>query len=181
MTVRFEYPFQSRYATVDGVRLHYLDEGQGPPIWLMHGNTSWSYLYRKMIPLLVQAGYRCFVPDLMGFGLSDKPEDESAHSLQRHVAQMTQLIEQLELRGLTVIGQDWGGPIALRYAIEHRDNVRALVVLNTFIQRFPANTRERHALDIITRPLPPGFAFLFKGGAYSSFLVRRLDFFRKFV
>ena len=76
MTTHFEYPFQSRYASVDGVRLHYLDEGQGPPIWLMHGNTTWSYLYRKMIRLLVQAGYRCFVPDLMGFGLSDKPEDE---------------------------------------------------------------------------------------------------------
>ena len=71
MTQLFEYPFESHYATVDGVRLHYLDEGQGPVIWLMHGNTSWSYLYRKMIPLLVEAGYRCFVPDLMGFGLSD--------------------------------------------------------------------------------------------------------------
>ncbi len=78
MTIRFEYPFQSHYATVDSVRLHYLDEGQGPVIWLMHGNTSWSYLYRKMIPVLVKAGYRCFVPDLMGFGMSDKPEDESA-------------------------------------------------------------------------------------------------------
>lgn len=181
MTTRFEYPFTSRYAVVDGVRLHYLDEGQGPPIWLMHGNTTWSYLYRKMIPPLVRAGYRCFVPDLMGFGLSDKPEDESAYSLPRHVSQMTQLIEQLGLRGLTVVGQDWGGPITLRYAIEHKDNVRALALLNTFIERFPANGRERRAQDIITCPLPPGFTFLFKGGAYSSFLVRRLDFFRKFV
>ena len=181
MSARFQYPFTSRYAVVDGVRLHYLDEGQGPPIWLMHGNTTWSYLYRKMIPPLVRAGYRCFVPDLMGFGLSDKPENESAYSLQRHVSQMMALIEQLGLRGLTVVGQDWGGPIALRYAIEHKDNVRALVLLNTFVQRFPANGRERRKHDIITCPLPPGFTFLFKGGAYSSFLVRRLDFFRKFV
>lgn len=181
MTTRFEYPFKSRYATVDGMRLHYLDEGRGPPIWLMHGNTTWSYLYRKMIPLLVQAGYRCFVPDLMGFGLSDKPEVESAYSLQRHVRQMTQLIENLDLRGLTVVGQDWGGPISLRYAVEHKDNVRALVLLNTFVERFPANGSERREQDIITRPLPPGFTFLFKGGTYSSFLVRRLDFFRKFV
>ena len=98
MTARFEYPFKSRYATVDGMRLHYLDEGQGPPIWLMHGNTTWSYLYRKIVPPLVNAGYRVFVPDLMGFGLSDKPEDESAYSLQRHVLQMTLLIEQLGLR-----------------------------------------------------------------------------------
>lgn len=181
MTPRFEYPFTSRYATLDGVRLHYLDEGQGPPVWLMHGNTTWSYLYRKIIPPLVRAGYRCFVPDLMGFGLSDKPDDESAYSLQRHVLQMTQLIEHLGLRGLTVVGQDWGGPVTLRYAIEHQDNIRALVLLNTFVQRFPVNRRERRERDIITCPLPPGFTFLFKGGAYSSFLVRRLDFFRKFV
>jgi len=181
MATRFQYPFKSRYATVDGVRLHYLDEGEGPVIWLMHGNTTWSYLYRKMIPPLVQAGFRCFVPDLMGFGLSDKPADESAYSLQRHVSQMTQLIERLGLRDLTVLGQDWGGPITLRYAIEHKENICALVLLNTFVQRFPANTRERREQDIITRPLPPGFSFLFKGGAYSSFLVRHLDFFRKFV
>lgn len=181
MTTRFEYPFTSRYATIDGVRLHYLDEGQGSPIWLMHGNTTWSYLYRKMIPPMIQAGYRCFVPDLMGFGLSDKPEDESAYRLQRHVSQMTQLIERLGLRDLTVLGQDWGGPITLRYAIEHKDNIRALVLLNTFVQRFPAHARERREQDIITGPLPPGFTFLFKGGAYSSFLVRHLDFFRKFV
>ena len=181
MTARFEYPFTDRYATIDGVRLHYLDEGAGPVIWLMHGNTTWSYLYRKIIPPLVKAGYRCFVPDLMGFGLSDKPEDESAYSLQRHVSQMTRLIEHLGLRHLTVLGQDWGGPITLHYAIEHKANIHALVLLNTFVQRFPMNARERHEQDIITRPLPPGFSFLFKGGAYSSFLVRHLDLFRKFV
>lgn len=181
MATRFEYPFTSRYAAVDGVRLHYLDEGEGPVIWLMHGNTTWSYLYRKIIPPLVKAGYRCFVPDLMGFGLSDKPEDESAYSLQHHVAQMTSLIEHLDLRDLVVVGQDWGGPITLRYAIEHKNNIRALVLLDTFVQRFPANARERRERDIITGPLPPGFTLLFKGGAYSSFLARRLDFFRKFV
>lgn len=181
MTERFEYPFTSRYATVDGVRLHYLDEGEGPVIWLMHGNTTWSYLYRKMIPLLVSAGYRCFVPDLMGFGLSDNPREESAYTLQRQVALMTGLIGQLGLRDIVTVGQDWGGPISLRYAIEHKDNVRALVILNTFIERFPANAAERRLLDMITGPLPPGFALLFKSGAYSSFLIKRLDLFRKFV
>ena len=181
MTTRFEYPFQSHYATIDGVRLHYLDEGQGPVIWLMHGNTTWSYLYRKMIPVLVEAGYRCFVPDLMGFGLSDKPVEESAYSLQKHVALMTGLIETLELRDIVTVGQDWGGPISLRYAIEHKDNIRALVILNTFIERFPSSHKERKELGIITGPLPPGFTFLFKGGAYSSFLIKHLDFFRKFV
>ena len=181
MTQRFEYPFQSHFASVDGVRIHYLDEGQGPVIWLMHGNTSWSYLYRKMIPLLIKAGYRCFVPDLMGFGLSDTPEDESAYILQKHVSLMSGLIQQLCLRDMIVVGQDWGGPISLRYAIEHKDNVRALVILNTFIERFPVNDKERTELGIITGPLPPGFSFLFKGGAFSSFLIKYLDFFRKFV
>lgn len=177
----FEYPFESNYATVDGVRLHYLDEGQGPVIWLMHGNTSWSYLYRKMIPLLVEAGYRCFVPDLMGFGFSDKSGNESAYSLRKHVELMSKLIQQLGLHDIVTVGHDWGGPISLRYAIEHKDNIRALVLLNTFIERFPANEKERKDLDMITGPLPPGFTFLFKGGAYSSFLIKYLDVFRKFV
>lgn len=180
MTTRFEYPFKDHYLNIDGVRLHYLDEGQGPVVWLMHGNTTWSYLYRKIIPPLVKAGYRCFVPDLMGFGLSDKPEDESLYTLKRHVTLMTLLIERLGLRDLTVSGQDWGGPIALHYAIANKENIRALVLLNTFVQRFPANTRERHEQDIITCPLPPVFPLLFKR-SYSSFLIRHLDFFRKFV
>ena len=178
---RSGYPFTDRYAIVDGVRLHYLDEGGGPVIWMMHGMPTWSYLYRKMIPPLVAAGYRCFVPDLMGFGLSDIPEQESAHSVQRHVALMTGLIRQLNLRNLIVMGQDWGGPISLRYAIENKDNVQALVILNTFIQRFPANSKERYAEDIITSPLPAVYKFLFKNGRFSSFVVRRLDIFRKFV
>ena len=181
MTDRFEYPFQSRYAVVDGVRLHYLDEGEGPVIWLMHGMPMWSYVYRKLIPPLVAAGYRCFVPDLMGFGLSDKPEEESAHTLQRHVELMTGLIEKLDLKDMVVCGQDWGGPIALRYAIEHKDNVKALMILNTFVERFPADERERRAKDIITCPLPGVYNFLFKNGAFSSFVVRRLDVFRSFV
>lgn len=178
---RFEYPFSSRFATVDGMRLHYLDEGDGPVIWMMHGMPMWSYLYRKLIPPLVQAGYRCFVPDLMGFGLSDKPDDEHAHSVQRHVAMMTELIARLGLRDMVVMGQDWGGPISLRYAIEHKENVRGLVILNTFVQRFPADRRERREHGIITGPLPKVYGFLFKNGAFSSFVVKRLDMFRKFV
>jgi pimeloyl-ACP methyl ester carboxylesterase len=121
MAARFEYPFQSRHATVDGVRLHYLDEGTGPVVWLMHGMPMWSYVWRKLIPPLVAAGYRVFAPDPMGFGLSDKPGEEKAHTLQRHVALMTGLIEQLGLKDIIVAGQDWGGPIALRYAIEHKN------------------------------------------------------------
>jgi len=181
MNDRFEFPFRENYQTIDGVRLHYVDEGEGPVLWLMHGNTTWSYLYRKMIPPLVSAGYRCVAPDLMGFGLSDKPPQLRAYSLQRHVGLMTKLVEHLQLRDIVPVGHDWGGPITQRYAIEHRDNVRALVILDTFIERFPANHREREQKGMITGPLPPGFALLFKGGGYSSFLIRRLDLFRKFV
>jgi len=181
MDYRYEYPFQSRYATIDGIRLHYLDEGEGPVIWLMHGNTSWSYLYRKMIPRLVKAGFRCFVPDLMGFGLSDIPTKASAYSLSRHISLMSSLIHQLQLKNIVPVGQDWGGPISLRYAIEHPDNIRALVVLNTFIERFPASRRERAKRGIITSCLPPGFSLLFKNGIVSQFLIKRMDVFRKFV
>lgn len=178
---RYQYPFKSRYAVVDGIKLHYIDEGEGPVLWMLHGMPTWSYVYRKMIPLLVAAGYRCVAPDLMGFGLSDKPRDESAHSLQRHVRLMSGLIEKLGLKDIVGMGQDWGGPIMLRYAIEHKHNVRALVLLNTFIERFPASKKERRQSDIITSPLPPGYGLLFKSRGISGLLVKRADVFRKFV
>ncbi len=164
MPERFQYPFKENYQEVDGVRLHYVDEGSGPPILMVHGQPTWSYLYRKMIPPLVAAGYRCVAPDLMGFGLSDKPEDESAYSLQRHVGLVTSLVEKLELQGVITVGQDWGGPITLRYAIDHRDNVRALVILNTLVR---------------TMSMPLIFNLIFRSGGFSSFLMRRLDLFRK--
>lgn len=160
-------PFESHYAEVDGVRLHYVDEGSGPPVLMVHGQPTWSYLYRKMIPPLVEAGYRCVAPDLMGFGLSDKPTDESAYTLQRHVALVTGLVEQLSLEGITTVGQDWGGPISLRYAIDHQENIRSLVILNTLVKPIA--------------DLPLLFALLFRSGGFSSFLIRRLDLFRQFA
>ena len=164
MAGRYQYPFEDRYAEVDGVRLHYVDEGSGPPILMVHGQPTWSYLYRKMIPPLVAAGYRCVAPDLMGFGLSDKPTDESAYTLRRHVELVTGLVEQLGLERVTVVGQDWGGPIGLRYAIDHRDNIGSLVILNTLVRAMP---------------VPLIFKVIFRSGAFSSFLVKRLDLFRK--
>ena len=157
------FPFESHYATIDGIKLHYVDEGQGPPILMFHGQPTWSYLYRKMIPPLVEAGFRCVAPDLMGFGMSDKPNAESAYTLRRHVELMSGLVESLKLEGVTVVGQDWGGPIGFRYAIDHQDNVRALVILNTLI-------------DIMK---PPVLIVMFRSGGFSSFLSRRLDLFRK--
>jgi len=158
--------FEEHYEVIDGIRLHYVDEGSGPPILLVHGQPTWSYLYRKMIRPLVAAGYRCIAPDLMGFGLSDKPTDESAYTLGRHVELVTGLVEKLQLAGVTIVGQDWGGPVGLRYAIDHQDNVRSLVILNTLVK--------------ITL-VPLLFTFVFRNGGFSSFLVRRLDLFRKII
>ncbi|MCH7577957.1 MAG: alpha/beta fold hydrolase [Chloroflexi bacterium] len=165
MPERFQYPFKENYHEVDGIRLHYVDEGSGPPILMVHGQPTWSYLYRKMIPPLVAAGYRCVAPDLMGFGLSDKPENESAYTLRRHVELVPGLIEKLDLQSVIAVGQDWGGPISLRYAIDHRDNVRALVILNTLVRTPPS--------------MPLIFKLIFRSGGFSSFLMRRLDLFRK--
>ena len=158
--------FEEHYEVIDGIRLHYVDEGSGPPILLVHGQPTWSYLYRKMIRPLVAAGYRCIAPDLMGFGLSDKPTDESAYTLGRHVELVTGLVEKLQLAGVTIVVQDRGGPVGLRYAIDHQDNVRSLVILNTLVK--------------IT-PVPLLFTFVFRNGGFSSFLVRRLDLFRKII
>ena len=156
--------FEEHYEVIDGIRLHYVDEGSGPPILLVHGQPTWSYLYRKMIQPLVAAGYRCIAPDLMGFGLSDKPIDESAYTLRRHVELVTGLVDHLQIQGVTIVGQDWGGPIGLRYAIDHQDNVRSLVILNTLVR---------------TTAVPLLFTLVFRNGGFSSFLIRKLDLFRK--
>jgi haloalkane dehalogenase len=114
-----DYPFAPNYADIDdgqggSLRMHYLDEGTGEVILCMHGQPAWSYLYRKMIPLLTAAGYRVIAPDLIGFGKSDKPTDRANYTYANHVLWVKNLIEKLDLNNLTIIGQDWGGLIALR-------------------------------------------------------------------
>lgn len=127
------FPYASRYEEVDGLRLAYLDEGDplGPPVWLMHGEPTWSFLWRRVIPPLVDAGLRCIVPDMAGFGRSDKPEDVDWYTYDRHVALMAGLLERLDLRGATMVVHDWGGPIGLRLAVEHRERFDRLVLLDT--------------------------------------------------
>ena len=127
---------------------------------MFHGEPTWSYLYRKMIPPLVEAVFRCVAPDLMGFGMSDKPSSESEYTLRRHVELVAGIVESLNLEGVTAVGQDWGGPGGFRYAIDHQSNVRALAILNTLI--------DIHKLPMI-------FSALFRNGGFSSFLSRRLD------
>jgi len=131
---RFEslpgYPFAPHYAQLDGLRMHYLDEGEGDPILLLHGEPDWSYLYRKMIPGLASA-FRVIAPDYFGFGRSDKPTDIGWYSYAGHTESIKGLIEHLGLERITVVVQDWGGPIGLRAATEMRDRFARLVVLNT--------------------------------------------------
>jgi haloalkane dehalogenase len=132
---RFEslpgYPYEPHYAEVDGLRLHHLDEGSGPTVLCFHGEPSWSYLYRHMLDRLVETGHRVVCPDLVGFGRSDKPTDQAWYSYERHVDVVTRHLDQIELDGVTVVVQDWGGPIGLHWAVQHADQVARLVVLNT--------------------------------------------------
>jgi haloalkane dehalogenase len=132
---RFEdlpgYDFEPHYAQVDDLRVHYVDTGDGPPVWFMHGEPTWSYLWRTVIPPVRDAGFRCIAPDMPGFGRSDKPTDMGWYSYDAHAAAMGALLEQLDLRDVTFVVHDWGGPVALRLAVENPDRVARLVILDT--------------------------------------------------
>ena len=133
---RFEglpgYDFAPRYLEQDGLRMHYVDEGAGDPILLLHGEPTWAYLYRKMIPRLAEVA-RAIAPDYFGFGRSDKPTRVQDYAYDFHYGSIERLGEELDLRETTVVMQDWGGPIGLRLAVEHPERVSRLVILNTGI------------------------------------------------
>jgi haloalkane dehalogenase len=126
-----DYPFESRYRELDGLRLAHLDEGEGRPVVFFHGEPTWSFLWRKVIPPVREAGYRCIAPDYAGFGRSDKPTDIGWYTYDRHVELMALLLEELDLRDATVVVHDWGGPIGLRLAVEHPDRVSRIVIMET--------------------------------------------------
>ncbi|HEY8767128.1 MAG TPA: haloalkane dehalogenase [Dehalococcoidia bacterium] len=135
------YGFEPHYAEIPDaeggtLRVHYIDEGPRDArdrLLLMHGEPSWCYLYRKMIPILVGAGHRAVAPDLVGFGRSDKPDKRTDYTYQRHVDWMTSFIEAIDLHDATLVGQDWGGLIGLRLAAEHPDRFAHIVAANTFL------------------------------------------------
>ncbi len=129
------YPFEPKYLETDGIRIHYVDEGpQGAsPVLMLHGEPSWSYLYRTMTPVFAAAGLRASAPDLVGFGRSDKPADRADYTYQRHVDWMRTVIESLDLTGITLVCQDWGGLIGLRLVAEHPDRFARVVAANTFL------------------------------------------------
>jgi haloalkane dehalogenase len=156
-----DFPFASHYREVDGLRLAHLDEGDGPPVIFMHGEPTWSFLWRKVIPPVREAGFRCIAPDLAGFGRSDKPTDIGWYSYDRHVAMMAGLLEDLDLRGATMMVHDWGGPIGLRLAVEHPQRIERLVIMDTGL--FTGHQRMTDAWlafrDFVARTedLPVGF------------------------
>jgi haloalkane dehalogenase len=141
------FPFAPSYADVgDGLRMHYVDEGPkgAPVVLLLHGEPTWSFLYRKMIPVLVHAGLRAIAPDLIGFGRSDKPVAAADYTYARHVGWVKALVEQLDLREVTLFGQDWGSLIGLRLAAEEEARFARIVVANGF-------------LPAAEGPVPPAF------------------------
>lgn len=133
------YDFAPKYIQVNGLRMHYVDEGTpsgngaAGPVLLLHGEPSWCYLYRKMIPILAAAGHRAAAPDLIGFGRSDKLARREDYSYQFHVDTITAFIESLDLSGITLVCQDWGGLIGLRVAAEQPDRFARIVAANTFL------------------------------------------------
>jgi haloalkane dehalogenase len=130
-----DFPFEPNYLEWDGLRTHYLDEGpkDGPVALLLHGEPTWSYLYRKMIPPLLAAGYRCVAPDLIGFGRSDKVTDDKWYNVDGHIDRMGEFIDLLDLHDITVFMQDWGGPIGLINAVATPERFSRLVILNTWL------------------------------------------------
>jgi haloalkane dehalogenase len=124
------YPFESHYADIGGARVHYVDEGSGSPLLLLHGNPTWSFLYRDIITGL-RDRYRCVAPDHPGFGLS-RPAPGYGFTPAEHAAVLETFVQELDLRDVTVMVQDWGGPIGFRVATRHPDRFSAFVIGNTW-------------------------------------------------
>jgi len=131
-----DYDFNPNYTQLDaGLRLHYVDEGpkSGPVVIMMHGEPSWSYLYRHMIKAVAGAGFRVLAPDLVGFGRSDKPSSQSDYSYTRHVAWMQNWLDVMDVNNAVLFCQDWGGLIGLRLVAENKDRFVGVVAGNTFL------------------------------------------------
>lgn len=126
------FPWEPRYADIDGLRIARIDEGEGSPVVFFHGEPTWSFLWRKLIPPVLEAGHRCIAPDYAGFGRSDKPTDIGWYSYDRHVELMTKLlIDELDVSGATAVVHDWGGPIGLRLFTENPDRFDRVVIMDT--------------------------------------------------
>lgn len=156
-----DYPFESRFLDLDGIRMHYLDEGEGPPVVMVHGNPTWSYYYRHLV-LALRDSHRVVVPDHVGCGLSDKPrEDAYPYRLERRIEDLGRLIDHADLEEkVTLVVHDWGGMIGMAWAARHPGRVERLVILNTAGFHLPAGKRMPRSLRLSRSPLG---AFLVRG------------------
>jgi haloalkane dehalogenase len=159
---RNEYPFASHYFRTPAGKLHYVDEGSGEVVVMLHGNPAWSFLYRNLIKKL-RSQYRCIAPDHIGFGLSDKPIDWS-YLPEEHAKNLEALIEHLGLKNITLVVGDWGGPIGMQYAVAHPENVARFIVMNTWA--WPVND-DFHYVSFSA----------FMGGPIGRLLIKRFNFF----
>jgi len=162
-----EYPFDGKYLTIaGGLKYHYLDEGAGAAVVMVHGNPSWSFYYRNLV-LALRDRYRCIVPDHIGCGFSDKPgDDHYDYTLSRRVADLEHLLEHLEIReNITLVVHDWGGMIGMAYAVRHPERIKRLVILNTGAFHLPKS-----------KPLPLGLRIC-RETLLGTLLVRGLNAF----
>jgi cis-3-alkyl-4-acyloxetan-2-one decarboxylase len=143
----------STWVGTDGVRLHVVDAGSGEPVVMLHGNPTSSHLWRRLVPAVVEAGYRAVAPDQLGFGRSDKPSDPAAYSYERHVRHFAAVMDELRLDDVTLVVHDWGGPIALAWAVEHQDRVRRLILLNTVGWPPPSGRRLSLGYRVLAAPV----------------------------
>lgn len=172
-----EYPFASHFLTTPMGQMHYLDEGAGntgSTVLAVHGNPSWSFLYRNLVKGLA-AERRVVAPDHIGFGLSDKPDDEAAYTLKAHIDHLEALVLKLDLSNITLVMQDWGGPIGLGVAARHPERIKALVVMNTFGFYPPVDGMDPEKLK-----LPPPLLMM-RAKGLGDFMVRRMGFFERQV
>lgn len=168
-TTRALYPFRSHYFTLsDGIRMHYIDEGpgDGPPLVFLHGYPMWSFAYRALVVCYAAQGYRCLAMDHIGFGLSDKPPSRRYHTLRRHIYNTIEFMRGLELRNVTLIMEDWGTAFALGYAVRHVENVRRLVIMNSW---FFSDTFDYPMHPIVRLVTTPGVGELLFGALNLAF------------
>ena len=161
---RNEYPWTGKYIETPGGRMHYLDEGRGEPVVMVHGNPTWSFLYRHFIRELT-GSYRCIVPDHIGFGLSDKPANWTYYS-RDHAHNLEILLDSLNLKNITLVVQDWGGPIGLSYAIKHPGRIKKLVIMNTWLWAAQGDPHFERFSSVM-------------GGPIGKFLTRNFNFFAR--
>jgi haloalkane dehalogenase len=165
-----DFPFEARYRELDGLRLAHLDEGEGKPVVFFHGEPTWSFLWRKVIPPVRDAGFRCIAPDYAGFGRSDKPTDVGWYTYDRHVELTAALLSELDLRDVTAVVHDWGGPIGLRIAVENPDRISRLVIMDT--GPFTGHQKMSDAWlafrDFVAREADVPVGFLVRGGCHSD-------------